>query len=328
MALSPSNTRGALYALTAFAVFATHDVVVKSLGASYGAIQIMFFSVLLGFPLLTLMLMQDPTRGNLRPVHPWWMALRTVAVVITGLCAFYAFANLPLAQAYAIFFASPLLITLLSIPILGEKVGLHRGAAVVAGLVGVLIVLRPGDEPLTLGHAAAVVAAVCNAVNSVIMRKIGQDERTVVLLLYPMIVNFVLMAVLLPFIYVPMPIADLGKVGVVAAFGFIAMNFLIFAYRNGEAVIVAPMQYSQIIWATIFGITLFNEIIDMPTMIGAGVIIMSGIYILLRESSGEASENTPVLRTRSRFETGTSLRVGTILRRRGEHPTRHMENDK
>ncbi len=328
MALSPSNMRGAAYALTAFAIFSTHDVVVKSLGASYGAVQIMFFSVLFGFPLLTMMLMQDPTRGNLRPVHPWWMALRTVAVVITGLCAFYAFGHLPLAQAYAIFFASPLLITLLSIPILGEKVGLHRGAAVVAGLVGVLIVLRPGDEPLTLGHGAAVLSAVGNAVNAVIMRKIGQEERTVVLLIYPMIVNFVLMAILLPFIYIPMPIEDLGKVGIVAAFGFIAMNFLIFAYRNGEAVIVAPMQYSQIIWATIFGIMLFNETVDVPTMIGATVIIMSGIYILMRESTGDTSENTPVLRTRSRFETGTSLRVGTILRRRGIHPTRHMENDK
>ncbi|MDZ4093815.1 MAG: DMT family transporter [Paracoccaceae bacterium] len=311
-----NNLRGALYALLAFAIFATHDVVVKFLGNHYSAVQIIFFSVLLGFPLVTVMLMNDRTDGNLRPRHPWWTALRTVSAVITGVSAFYAFSVLPLAQTYAIFFAAPLLITLLAIPILGEKVGVRRGLAIVVGLIGVLIVLRPGGAELSLGHAAALTAAVFSSLASVIVRKIGQDERSVVLLLYPMMANFVVLGCALPFVYKPMPVAHLGMVGIIAAFGFVAMLLVIAAYRSAEAVIVAPMQYSQMIWAAIFGALIFDESPDTFTLIGAGVIIASGVYIVLREDHGSVSENRPVLSSKSRPETGTMPRISLMLKRR------------
>jgi drug/metabolite transporter (DMT)-like permease len=171
-----SNARGALLALLAFGVFATHDVFIKVLGSSYSPIQIVFFSVLLSFPLATLSLMRDATPGTLKPRHPWWMLTRTVAAVITGFCAFYAFSVLPLAQVYAILFASPLLITILAVPILGEKVHLRRGLAVLVGLAGVMIVLRPGSTQLELGHAAALAAAVGGSLTSIIVRKIGAEE--------------------------------------------------------------------------------------------------------------------------------------------------------
>ena len=180
-----SNLRGAALALFAFALFAAHDVVVKFLGGQYSVFQIIFFSVLLSFPLVLLMLMRDATKGTLIPVHPWWSAARTVAIIITGSSAFYAFSAIPLAQVYAILFAAPLLITILSIPILGEKVGPHRWGAIIVGLAGVLVVIRPGATDLELGHFAAVAAAVCGAFASVIVRKIGRDERSAVLLLYP-----------------------------------------------------------------------------------------------------------------------------------------------
>jgi len=315
MAVVKSNLRGALFALLAFAIFATHDVVVKFLGGLYSPVQIIFFSVLLGFPLVTLMLMSDRSDGHLRPVHPWWTALRTVSAVITGVSAFYAFSVLPLAQTYAILFAAPLLITLLAIPVLGEKVGLRRGLAIVAGLIGVLIVLRPGAAPLSLGHAAALAAAVFSSLASVIVRKIGQDERSVVLLLYPMTANFVVMGCALPFVYRPLPLEHLGLLGIIASFGFVAMLLIIVAYRAGEAVIVAPMQYSQMIWAAIFGYLIFGERPDLYTAIGAGVIIASGIYILLRERHRGVSKNNPVLRSKSRAETGTLPRISLMLRR-------------
>jgi len=315
MAVVKSNLRGALFALLAFAIFATHDVVVKFLGGLYSPVQIIFFSVLLGFPLVTLMLMSDRSDGHLRPVHPWWTALRTVSAVITGVSAFYAFSVLPLAQTYAILFAAPLLITLLAIPVLGEKVGLRRGLAIMAGLIGVLIVLRPGAAPLSLGHAAALAAAVFSSLASVIVRKIGQDERSVVLLLYPMTANFVVMGCALPFVYRPLPLEHLGLLGIIASFGFVAMLLIIVAYRAGEAVIVAPMQYSQMIWAAIFGYLIFGERPDLYTAIGAGVIIASGIYILLRERHRGVSKNNPVLRSKSRAETGTLPRISLMLRR-------------
>lgn len=313
-----SNTlKGALLALVAFAIFSTHDVVVKILGGLYHPFQIIFFSVLLSFPLVMLMLIRDRSDGNLRPRHPWWTALRTAAAVTTGSSAFYAFSVLPLAQTYAILFATPLLITLLSIPLLGERVGWRRGVAVGVGLCGVLVVLRPGTTEINLGHAAALGASVCSSLASVIVRKIGADERAAVLMLYPMLANFALLGLALPLVYHPMPIEHLGMVGIIAVFGFIAGLFIIAAYRTAEAVVVAPMQYSQMIWAAIFGTLIFDETLDTWTIAGAAIIIASGVYIVLREGPGKASINTPVLRTQSRPETGIWPRVSTLMGRTG-----------
>ena len=311
-----ANVRGAIFALLAFGVFSTHDVFVKILGGIYSPIQIVFFSVLLSFPLATVMMMRDATPGTLLPRHPWWMAARTVAATATGVTAFYAFSVLPLAQTYTILFAMPLLITILSIPVLGETVRLRRWIAVLVGLAGVIIVLQPGSTPLSLGHAAALVAAVGGSVASIVVRKIGQDERKVVLLIYPMCANFAVMGCALPCVYREMPIEHFGMLAGIALFAWIAGRLIVEAYQAGEAVIVAPMQYSQILWATGFGILFFGERPSLNTMIGAAVIIGSGLYIVLRESSSDASETTPVLRTGSRVETGTSLRIGPVLRMR------------
>ncbi len=320
-----SNLQGAALALTAFGVFATHDVAVKILGGHYAPFQIIFFGVLFSFPLATLMLMRDPTSGNLRPVHPWWTALRTAAAVLTGISAFYAFSNLPLAEVYAIIFAAPLIITVLSIPVLGEKVGPHRWVAVAVGLVGVLVVLRPGATALTLGHGAAVLAAVGSATASVVVRKIGRDERSAVLMLYPMVANFVVMACVLPLVYRPMPLVHLGLVGVIAIGGFVASLLVIGAYRRGDAAVVAPMQYSQILWAAAYGALLFDEVPDAGTAVGAAIIIASGLYIVLREAFGGQSANTPVLETRTRQDTGTMPRISAMLRdRAGRVPPGHV----
>lgn len=315
-----TNVQGALFALLAFGIFATHDVFIKILGGTYSPVQILFFSGLLSFPLLTLMLIGDSTKGHLQPVHPWWMLGRCLAMLVAALGAFFAFSLLPLAQVYAILFATPLLITVLSIPVLGERVRLHRWAAVLAGLIGVIIVLRPGATDLSLGHLAALASAVGGATNSVIVRRIGKAERSVVLMLYPMLCIFLVLGCALPFVYKPMPISDLGALAMIAVLSFAAMLGLIRAYRKGEAVIVAPMQYSQILWATAYGYVFFMETPDLFTIIGATVIIASGLYILFRESTGATSQNTPVLRTRSRVGVGSSLTVGTLLRRGEQEP--------
>ena len=229
--------------------------------------------------------------------------------IITGSAAFYAFSVLPLAQTYAILFAGPLIITVLSIPILGEKVGAHRWGAVIVGLVGVLVVLRPGAAELGLGHLAALVAAICGALAATIVRKIGRDERSAVLLLYPMMANFILMAALLPLVYRPMPLEHLGLIAVMATLAFVAGLCLIAAYKAADAAVVAPMQYSQIIWATVFGLLFFDEAPDLITGIGAAIVMASGLYIVLREAFGGRSATTPVLQSRTRPETATSPRT-------------------
>lgn len=308
-AVAKSNVKGAGLGLVAFGVFATHDVIVKVLGGTYATFQIIFFSVLLSFPLVMLMLMRDTTRGTLIPVHPWWSALRTVAAILTGSSAFYAFSVLPLAEVYAILFAAPLVITVLSIPILGERVRGHRWAAVFVGLCGVLLVLRPGAQELNLGHLAAMTAAVFGALASVIVRKIGRDERSAVLLLYPMMANFVIMAAILPSVYKPLPIEHFGLLGLLSLLAFAGGLLVIAAYKSGDAAVVAPMQYSQILWASVFGLVFFDESPDRETIAGAAIIIASGIYIVLRESFGGNSIERPMSSTRLRPETGTSPRA-------------------
>lgn len=295
-----TDVKAALLALAAFATFAFHDAVVKYLGATYSTAQILFFSVIFAFPLVSLMLLADPDPGHLRPRNPGWVALRSVAVVFTGFTGFYAFAALPLAVTYSIVFAMPLLITVLAVPVLGERVGRRRGVAVVVGLLGVLVVLRPGTSPLSLGHAAALAAACGGAVVSIATRKLGNSEREAVLLLYPMLGNAIAMALYLPGNYIPMTLPDLTMSAILAALGFFAMRLLISAYRHGTAVIVAPMQYSQILWAALLGAVFFDERVDLFTCLGAAIIIASGIYIVRREERGEGATGKPVLRSLAR----------------------------
>lgn len=309
------NARGALLALLSFAIYATHDAVVKFMGGDYSPFQIIFFSVLFSFPLALFMLIRDSRPGTLWPNHPGWVAARTVAAIMSGLGAFYAFSVLPLTQVYAIVFASPLIITILAIPILGETVRIRRWLAIIVGLLGVLLVIRPGQAQLELGHLAALVAAFGGAFASIIVRKIGNEERPVVLLLYPMFANFLVGACILPFVYVPMPIEHLALAALISILGWTGGIVIIQAYRLGEAVIVAPMQYSQIIWATVYGYVFFNETIDGNTAVGAGVIIASGMYIVLRESRSGASANQPVLTARkSRPETSSTPRPSLLAR--------------
>ena len=139
-----ANLKGALYALLAFGVYSTHDVVVKALGGTYSPFQIVFFANLFGFPIVTLMLMRDPVDGNLRPRHPWWSLLRTGSAVLSTTLVFYAFSVLPMAQTYALIFAAPLLDHHPRDPDPRRDRRLAAAGGGGVGLLGVMVVLRPG----------------------------------------------------------------------------------------------------------------------------------------------------------------------------------------
>ncbi|MBK4217559.1 DMT family transporter [Paracoccus caeni] len=309
-----ANVRGALLALLAMGLYATHDAIIKYLGGIYPSFQILFFASLLSFPLVSVVLMRDRNPGSLRPANPGWIAARTIFAVLGGICGFYAFSVLPLAQVYAILFSAPLIVTILSIPILGERVGIHRWAAVLIGLTGVLVVLRPGSQPLDFGHIAAVVAALGGASTALIIRRLGGTERPLVLIMWPMLGNFVATGAALSIQYRPMELSHLALSSLIALLGLIAGFLLILAYRAGEAAIVAPMQYSQILWATGYGILFFDESLDGVTLLGASIIIGSGIYIVWREGRGGNSANRPVTSARLRAETVTTPKT-TVLQR-------------
>lgn len=326
--IQSGNMRGVLFAVLGFAAYSSHDAVIKFLGGGYAPFQILFFSVLLSFPFATLLLLRDREVGTLIPRNPGWVALRTAAAVVTAAAAIYAFSVLPITQVYAFIFAAPLLITVLSIPMLGEQVGVHRWAAVLIGLVGVLIVLRPGIEPLTAGHIAGLTAAAGGALVSVITRKVGREERAAVLMLYPMMTNVVLMGAILPFVYRPVPVEHMGLFALVAILGYVGGLCIIAAYKQGDAATVAPIQYSQIIWGAGLGLLFFAEVPDLTTGLGAAVIIASGIYVVIRESLSGRSENTPVLRARTRPGAASSPNIGAILRSRVGRLASHQKPKK
>lgn len=309
MTTRPDNLRGASLSLASFAIYATGDAIVKYMGASYSPFQNIFFSCLFSFPLVAIMLAGDERQGNLIPKKPGLMALRSILGVVNILAGFTAFAYLPMSEAYPIFFAAPILVTLFAIPMLGERIGWQRGLAVIMGMGGVITVLRPGEADLGFGHLAAITAAVIFAFNSVLMRKTGGAERTVVLMVYPMFANLIVTGLALPFVYQPMPITHLGLLAAIALTGFLGGILAIAAYRRAQAAIAATMQYSQIIWATIYGYLIFSETSDLWTLGGTAIIIASGIWIVMREGTPTVQSNRVVSETKGRFELGILPRL-------------------
>ena len=302
-----SPLKGSGFAFAAFAIFATHDAVIKSLGVNFSVFQIIFFAMLFAFVPMSVLMLADRQVDNFRPHHPWLILLRSATALIAMSTAFYAFTVLSLAEVYALLFATPLLITAMSAFFLGEPVRAQRWAAVLVGLVGVLIVLRPGVTEISLGHICALVAAFCSSLGSVIMRKIGGEERTAVMILYPMLSSILAMAIVLPFVYVPMEVVELGMFASLGVLSVGAQVMIIGAYRIAPAAVVAPIQYSQILWATIFGLLFFDELPDMWVGVGASIIIASGVFIVWRESRPSVSVRNPVLRDPNpRYDTGPS----------------------
>ncbi|MFK7891225.1 MAG: DMT family transporter [Granulosicoccus sp.] len=288
--------RGVGLALAGFAFFSVHDALIKSV-EGVPVFQIVFFVVLFSFVPFSLSLAIESTERSLRPRLPLLVGLRCLFTVAGLLCVFYAFGQLPMAEVYSMLFSAPILITLLAIPILGERVRLIRWLAILFGMLGVLVVLRPGTITLSLGHLAALGAATCTALTSVVTRKIGSREHSATLILYPMLTNVCVTGVLTIFVYVPMSgdvVLRLCAIGLLSVFG---QALMIQAYRATQAQFVAPMQYSQMLWALVFGALVFNETVDKMVLAGSAIIVASGLLFIWRELV--ASVRKPVLNTRN-----------------------------
>lgn len=272
--------RGALLGLAAMAVYAANDNIIKFLGGGYNPFQIMFFSGLAAVPLVMIQMVLDREAGSFRPRLPGWMAIRCAVALVNAIFVVYAFGKLPLAQCYAIFFTMPLMVTLLAAWWLKEPISTGRGIAVIVGFIGVLIALQPGQQPLQWAHLAAVIGSIASAFNFVILRRTATVERNAVNIIYPMLSQLLVAGMVLPFVYVPMAISDIGLTWAMAACGVGGSIMIIAAYRVAPAIIVAPMQYSQIIWAALTGAFIFNEQVTPATWAGLAVIIGAGLYIL------------------------------------------------
>jgi S-adenosylmethionine uptake transporter len=272
--------KGALLALASFCAYACSDVSIKALGHGMNSFQVMFFSALCTLPFILGQIFWQDRRASLRTNLPGLTMIRVLISLLGGWFVIYTFTHLPLAQCYAIFFTMPLMITLLAWPLLGEPVDPLRGAIILAGFGGVLIALQPGTTQFQLAHLTAILGAVTGALNSLILRKIGHREKSGVILLYPVLAQVLVAGWIMPFVWTPLTLSD-WQVGLqMGALGLVGGLFIIAAYRTAPAIVVAPMQYSQIVWASILGYLLWGEKPSLASTIGIGVIVAAGLALL------------------------------------------------
>lgn len=276
--------RGVLAGFLAYGLFSCADATVKAMGGSLSVFQIGFFLTLassstFGFSRAKSERWVDVFRMN----RPWLVFLRAFTGIMGGLMAVYAFTTLPFAEAYAVLFLMPLFATMLSIPILGEKVGWRRWAAVAIGFCGVLLVVKPGFNELHLGHLAAALGSIFAACSMIVLRLLGPTEKRISLLAVLYLTAIAVNGLLMITDFRPVTRTDVMLIifgGVAGGFGQIAM---LTATRLAPPDRVAPAQYSQIIWAVILGSLFFNEFPDGIAAIGMGLVVLSGLFTFFRE---------------------------------------------
>ncbi len=271
-----------LLVLCAVMLFSLSDVLAKLLRQSLPAVEIAWlrYLVFAGFGAL---LAGRSRFAGLRPRRPALQALRGLGLVASSVLFISGLGYLPVAEATAISFISPAFITALSIPFLGEVVGIRRWAAVLAGLAGVLIVIRPGAGALQAAAAFPLLSALCWAATIVITRRMGAADRTETTLFWSALTGLAVLTALVPFGFVlPTP----GQAGIALALGACAsvgQYLVILAYRLVPASMLAPFSYAQILSSTGLGYFVFGAVPDRATFVGAAVVILSGFYTAHRE---------------------------------------------
>ena len=273
---------GLAFALFGFAIYSTHDAVVKSL-QGYHVFQIVFFAMLFSYVPFSIARIIENKPQSMSPANPALLITRAILHVGALCFAFYAFSTLPMVQAYVILFCTPLIISVLAIFFLGEKIAFARWVAIVMGLVGVIVVLRPSVDTIKLGHFAALAAAFCSGATAVISRKISATENMATMILFPLLATIIISGSALYFVYKPMPLNDLALMFLVGALGLLGQYSVLTGFRMAPAAYIGPMQYSQIVWAILFGYVFFNESIDRWVVVGSLITVLSGVAIIWRE---------------------------------------------
>jgi len=286
--------RGIGFAVLAFALFSASDGFVKWFAAAgYPVVQISSTFALFALLPVAWLVARAGGLSSLRARRPVWVAARALLLAGDTVCAYYAFGALPLAEAYAIFFGTPMLVTALSVPFLGEKVGWRRWVAVVIGFLGVLIVLRPGFAELGAGHAAAIAAAVLFTLSLLVLRRIGNEETSAAMISWVLLALFLTTAPLVPAVFVAPALLDLLLMALGGLLLGLAQIALVEAFRAAPASVVAPFHYSQMIWAILLGLAVFDELPDLWVAAGSLVIVGSGLFILWRERRVSRARRAP-----------------------------------
>jgi len=278
-----SSLLGILIMCAGVLCLALGDAVSKWLGGTYDPIQIIFFRTLISLPLIGLLAWWRGGWPALKTRRPGVHLLRGLIFTGTMFCFVTGLTLLPLAETTAIAFAAPLFVTLLSGPLLHERVERLPALASLVGFLGVLIVVRPGAAGFQWGALIVIGAAICYALMMITARRYGGKERLWAMVFYATLVPLVVSALLLPSVWrTPQGIHWLGFIcsGVL---GMGAVSFITLAFRYAPAALAAPFDYTAMVWAVLLGWWLWGEVPDVWVFVGAGVIIASGLAIALHE---------------------------------------------
>lgn len=304
-----NNLIGALCALVAVMFFSVNDMGIKFLSGDYALHQLVMIRSLVGTAFFLGCIL--PFSGGLsvfRTRRPGAHLLRGLCVVLANTCLFLGLAAMPIADAIAVFFISPLVITILSIIFLGEHVGARRWGAIAVGFLGVLIIVKPGTSAFQVAALLPMLAAVLYATMHIIARRVGGTESAATMAVYIQLTFLVASGAIgiaigdgrfaaqdhasLAFLFRAWGPVDPGDYALLVALGITGVLgglFISQAYRISEAAFAAPFEYVSMLMAVVWGVTVFGTWPDHSAWIGIALILASGLYLIWRESRKKTS---------------------------------------
>jgi drug/metabolite transporter (DMT)-like permease len=276
--------RGIAYMIASTALFAAINAIVKLELAIYPVGEVAFYRALFALITVTVMILPKSGIAVLRTRRYLGHLQRGISQFGSMICMFFAFSMMSLGSAVALSFAAPLFTTLLSIVILKEKVGVHRWSALVVGFIGVIIVTEPGAGMLKLGAVFALANAVLSSSVAIAIRRMSVSESTETLTLYQLIIITTCTLFLLPFGFRPPTLFDTGALAVAGVGNGIAQYWWTRSLTLAPPSAVVPFNYLSLVWATFLGFVIWGDVPTPHLIIGAAVVVASGLYILWRET--------------------------------------------
>jgi drug/metabolite transporter (DMT)-like permease len=269
--------------LLAALAMAVQSAMVKDLGATLASVEIAFFRGLFGVAMI-LPFMDRRDFLHVRTRHLGLHVGRALAGVTSMICTFYAFINMPLANATAITFTMPLFMIVLAVPFLNETVRWRRWTSTIVGFCGVLIIVRPGTHMFEIASIVALAGAFAFALVGVFIKKLAKTESVSLIIFYFSV--FATVAFLVPsIVFWKTPSATEFTILLAVTFlGFLSQVGFVHACKIGDMTAVVPFDYSRLVFAGILGFLVFDEVPDLPSFIGAGIVVASTLYIAYRES--------------------------------------------
>ncbi|MGA9955079.1 MAG: DMT family transporter [Bradyrhizobium sp.] len=275
--------RGITLLLVSSIFLGTSDATSKYLSTTLPSIEIAWIRFLVFAVIMVPAMVPGSPFFALRTQRPMLQVTRGMALLGSSLLFISGLRFLPIAEASATSFVSPLFVTALSIFFLGEKVGLRRWFATAVGLLGVLIVLRPGTSAFHPAAFFPVVSAFAWACTLILTRKMSGQERTVVTMTYSSIVGFAVLCALVPLVWATPSWHDILLGLIIGVASTAGQWIVVLAFRYADASVLAPFSYIQLLWVTLLGFVIFGEVPDVWTVVGAAFIVASGLYTAHRE---------------------------------------------